>query len=194
MGVAPVLYIFYSCVGLYWFWDTSYNKLLLFFAFYMAGVTVTWSALAFGDTGVDLYKSLKPIYLTLVSPDTLQDLRSTRDELKKEIVEIVNKYGPQLYPDFDHMKQNGIDEAMEDKKTEEMRRRRRERRRRRQGKVEEDDTSDAESISNASIFASSDAESDTSETSLESPSIEYASGVSHKVVDALRERRTYDDE
>jgi glycerol-3-phosphate O-acyltransferase/dihydroxyacetone phosphate acyltransferase len=194
MGLAPVLYIFYSCVGLYIFRDSDINKIFLFFAIYMSGVAVTWSAVAFGDTGMDLLKSIYPICLSLVKPEILVELKNTRNELKGEIVEMVNRLGPQLFPDFDDLKENGVDEILEDKKTEELRKRRRERRRRARHE-ESSDTSDAESISNASLFASSDAESDISETSLESTTIgEYASGVSLKVVDALRERRTILDE
>ncbi|CDR38833.1 CYFA0S02e06634g1_1 [Cyberlindnera fabianii] len=196
LGLAPLLYIFYSCVGLYYFRSSNVNKFLLFWGIYIASATVTYSALTFGDNGMDLFKSIIPLYLSLVSPDELLKLKADRRELKESIIEVINELGPQLFPDFDHLNPQNFDELLEDKKTDEIRRRRRERKRRQRGDSPESDTSDAESLSNASLFASSsDAESEFSETSLDSAGeAEYSTGISNKVVDALRERRNNNDE
>jgi glycerol-3-phosphate O-acyltransferase/dihydroxyacetone phosphate acyltransferase len=212
MGLAPLLYTFYSVVGLYHFRDSSFNKFILFWIIYISGATVTYAALVCGDTGSDILKSIRPIYLSLIKPDNLLKLKETRKELTKEIVSVINELGPKLFPDFDHLTVENFDESAEDKKTEELKKRRREKRARDRRRLREEavgehkrdkhehehehgidsgSSSDSENFSNASIFASSDNESDTSETSVESfnNTEEYSTGVKNKVVDALRERR-----
>lgn len=210
MGFAPLLYIFYSCIGLYWFRDYhNINKFILFWVIYISGATVTYSALIFGDTGMDIFKSIRPIYLSLVSPEVLKQLKNERRELKAKIIEIVNKFGPELFPDFDHLTAMEFDESLEDKKTEELRKRRRLKRKQERAKAKKEaelptattsSDSDAESLSNAQFFAnSSDAES-SDNLSLSSEDIEItkndseggATGISSKIRDSLRERRLTD--
>lgn len=201
IGFAPLLYIFYSCVGLYYFRDfKTINKFFLFWLIYISGATVTYSALIFGDTGMDILKSIRPIYLSLVTPQVLSELKIERKELAEKIVEIVNKFGPELFPDFDHLSKIQFDETFEDKKTEELRKRRRLKRKQERAKAKESlpsSDSDAESLSNAPIFAnSSDAESEYSVTSTSETEGEQtinSTGISSKIRDTLRERRIHDE-
>lgn len=201
IGFAPLLYIFYSCVGLYYFRDfKTINKFFLFWLIYISGATVTYSALIFGDTGMDILKSIRPIYLSLVTPQVLSELKIERKELAEKIVEIVNKFGPELFPDFDHLSKIQFDETFEDKKTEELRKRRRLKRKQERAKAKESlpsSDSDAESLSNAPIFAnSSDAESEYSVTSTSEAEGEQtinSTGISSKIRDTLRERRIHDE-
>ena len=201
IGFAPLLYIFYSCVGLYYFRDfKTINKFFLFWLIYISGATVTYSALIFGDTGMDILKSIRPIYLSLVTPQVLSELKIERKELAEKIVEIVNKFGPELFPDFDHLSKIQFDETFEDKKTEELRKRRRLKRKQERAKAKESSPSsdsDAESLSNAPIFAnSSDAESEYSVTSTSETEGEQtinSTGISSKIRDTLRERRIHDE-
>lgn len=199
IGFAPLLYIFYSCVGLYYFRDyQNINKFFLFWMIYIAGATVTYSALIFGDTGMDILKSIRPIYLSLVTPKILLELKDERRELAEKIVEIVNKFGPELFPDFDHMGKIPFDENYEDRKTEELRKRRKLKRKQERAKAKKESVpsssdSDAESLSNAQLFAnSSDAESEYSLTSTsenETTDVVNTTGISSKIRDSLRERR-----
>ncbi len=115
-------------------------------------------------------------------------------------MEIVNKFGPELFPDFDHLSKIQFDETFEDKKTEELRKRRRLKRKQERAKAKESlpsSDSDAESLSNAPIFAnSSDAESEYSVTSTSETEGEQtinSTGISSKIRDTLRERRIHDE-
>lgn len=197
MGVAPLLYIFYSCVGLYYFRDyKSINKFILFWIIYISGAIVTYSALIFGDTGMDIFKSIRPIYLSIISPQVLYELKNQRKELAEKIVEIVNKFGPELFPDFDHFTNidKFVDENYEDRKTQELRKRRRLKRKQERAKAKEaqisSESSDADSLSNAQIFASS-SDAESSDYSITSEEVENIStGISSKIRDTLRERRT----
>lgn len=155
MGLAPVLYTFYSILGLYYFRDYKINKFVLFWAIYIAGATVTYSALICGDTGMDIFKSIRPIYLSLVKPEILLDLKTERRELSESITDVVNRYGRELFPDFDDLKKMDVDEQLEDKKTQELRRRRQEQRRLKRKQEKRDTDSDSSSIS-SSFFNSSD--------------------------------------
>ncbi|KAH3679639.1 hypothetical protein WICMUC_000871 [Wickerhamomyces mucosus] len=207
MGLAPLLYIFYSIVGLVYY-ERNYgpssliNKLVVFASIYIFGATVTYSALILGDNGMDILKSIRPIYLSLVKPSVLQDLKQQREQLKLKIIEIVNKFGPILFKDFDHLKQLEYDEQVEDLKTRRLQKQRRERQKRKQ--QESDTQSDSESLSSSSLFNDgSDVESLNSESSYsyESKSSSSSSlhnsfegalsatGVSDKIRSALKERR-----
>ncbi|KAH3685769.1 hypothetical protein WICPIJ_003259 [Wickerhamomyces pijperi] len=211
MGLAPLLYIFYSVLGL-WYFESHYGatsnlikRLLVFFTIYWSSATVTYSALIIGDTGMDIFKSIRPIYLSLVKPSILQELKAQREELKLEIIEAVNKFGPILFKDFDHLKSLDYDEQVEDLKTKRMKRLQERRRAERKNVDSAASASDSDSISNASLFNdTSDAESGyDSETSYSERSrsgslgsiaeaitdIQSSSAVSGKIIDALRERR-----
>lgn len=235
MGLAPLLYIFYSILGL-WYFESQYGatsnifkRVAVFGSIYSLSAVVTYSALIIGDTGMDIFKSIRPIYLSIVKPSTLQELKQQREQLKLEIIEAVNKFGPILFKDFDHLKSLEYDEQVEDLKTQRLKRQQ-ERRRAQRNAARDNVVSDSDSISNASLFNdTSDAESGyDSETSYSersrsgslaslgdatnigatsasasasgstattTPATTASTGVSGRIMDALRERRsTVNDE
>lgn len=106
MGLAPVLYVFYAIMGA---WIASrYNlfpripSLLLVVLLVPAISSVSYSALIIGETGMDIFKSLRPLALAL-SPshqNTLTNLQTQRRDLVVEVTEVVHSLGPELYPDF----------------------------------------------------------------------------------------------
>lgn len=134
MGFAPVLYTFYAVVG------TLYLKkrfdIVFFLIFYVLCVLITYSALTFGDKGMDLIRLIKPTWLNLVNNEGFAHLRLERRELAKEITSVINEYGPQMYPDFNvdkygklsrekrHKEKYGSEEAYEEAKTQKLRQRR----------------------------------------------------------------------
>jgi glycerol-3-phosphate O-acyltransferase / dihydroxyacetone phosphate acyltransferase len=65
--------------------------------------TITFAALRFGEVGMDIFKSLKPLVLALnpTTTNTLHKLRQRRIELAAEVTKMINTLGPELYPDFD---------------------------------------------------------------------------------------------
>ena len=48
-----------------------------------------------------LFRSLRPLYVALVDPDSTQNLRQNREKLSQEITKIINDYGPKVFGDFD---------------------------------------------------------------------------------------------
>ena len=112
MALAPSLYALYTCILTYWTYKNRVQSyipdwvpLWMVIAF---GCTffpaVTFAALRFGETGMDIFKSLRPLYLSLnpTSGNTLVKLRETRAQLSKEVTDLINTLGPEMFPDFDH--------------------------------------------------------------------------------------------
>ena len=65
--------------------------------------SITFAALRFGESGMDILKSLRPLVLSLnpSSANTLVKLRKTRETLSAEVTELINTLGPEMFPDFD---------------------------------------------------------------------------------------------
>ncbi|CAD0088578.1 unnamed protein product, partial [Aureobasidium vineae] len=114
MVVAPLLYNFYNIILAIW---THYNRiggrvpqwvpLWAVFAFgYILFPAITFAALRFGEVGMDIVKSLRPLILSLgpSSGNTLVKLRAKRASLVEQVTEVINELGPELYPDFDHQR------------------------------------------------------------------------------------------
>ncbi|KAI5267156.1 hypothetical protein E4T47_08117 [Aureobasidium subglaciale] len=110
--VAPLLYNIYNIILAIW---THYNRiggrvpnwvpLWAVFAFgYILFPAITFAALRFGEVGMDIAKSLRPLILSLGpwSGNTLIKLRAKRASLAEQVTEVINELGPELYPDFDH--------------------------------------------------------------------------------------------
>ncbi|GAV52674.1 hypothetical protein ZYGR_0AG06650 [Zygosaccharomyces rouxii] len=110
--LAPVLYVTYS-VGLTWlylrgnefltkFWVPSTHPVLLFCHFYMLLVFTTYSSLKTGEIGVDLFKSLPPLFASLFYPDSkITQLKEMREGLSDEITDVCNELGPKVFPKFE---------------------------------------------------------------------------------------------
>lgn len=114
MVVAPLLYNFYNTILAIW---THYNRiggripqwvpLWAVFGFgYIFFPAITFAALRFGEVGMDIAKSLRPLILSLgpSSGNTLVKLRAKRAQLVEQVTEVINDLGPELYPDFDHQR------------------------------------------------------------------------------------------
>ncbi|KAG7927884.1 hypothetical protein KL925_002242 [Ogataea polymorpha] len=104
IGFAPLLYIFYSVLGTMlmrkYYGLSDRSAFTIFCSIYLFSAMITYSALIFGDKGMDLLKSIRPLWLALVNKEGLTQLRETRRQLSMEITEVINEYGPQLFPDF----------------------------------------------------------------------------------------------
>ncbi|TKA74135.1 hypothetical protein B0A55_06834 [Friedmanniomyces simplex] len=64
---------------------------------------VCFGALRFGEIGMDIFKSLRPLMLSISpsSKNTLVNLRKRREKLQDDTNRIINELGPELFPDFD---------------------------------------------------------------------------------------------
>lgn len=111
LGLAPLLYTWYTVLLTYW---TYYNRvqgyvpswvplwLVVIFG-YTVSISITFASLRFGETGMDIVKSLRPLILSLnpSSANTLHKLRVTREKLSAEVTDVINTLGPEMFPDFD---------------------------------------------------------------------------------------------
>ncbi|QIW99423.1 hypothetical protein AMS68_004941 [Peltaster fructicola] len=114
LALGPTLDIIYTIIGTYWthvdrvgglvplwmpLWLVATLLLIIF-------PMVCFAALRFGEIGMDIFKSLRPLVLCLqpTSSNTLVKLRARRTQLQEEITQIVNELGPELFPDFDHQR------------------------------------------------------------------------------------------
>ncbi|KAG5643476.1 hypothetical protein DXG03_000864 [Asterophora parasitica] len=105
LGVAPVLYSFYAFVAtviairakapLQWRTATP-------FLVFIALPFMNYAALKFGEAGVDVLKSLRPLVVALVPGQqrSLDKLKVFRVKLSNEVADLINDFGPKLYEDF----------------------------------------------------------------------------------------------
>ncbi|KAF1807178.1 hypothetical protein FB192DRAFT_1271796 [Mucor lusitanicus] len=49
-----------------------------------------------GDTGLDIYKSIKPLFLAIRNPEAGEIIRSMRKDLSRDITEFINLHAPEL--------------------------------------------------------------------------------------------------
>lgn len=108
LGLAPILYIFWAVIAtivskkfeLFESFPTSF----VFFFCYLWNVFTTYASLRIGEIGMDYYKSLTPLFysLLLINKDILQieDLKTTRRELAEKVTKSCEKYGPLLFDDY----------------------------------------------------------------------------------------------
>lgn len=111
LAFAPALYAFYTAVFVYWAYRNRIQgyvpkgiPLWTFVPFgFILFPAITFAALRIGEIGMDLFKSLRPLVLSLnpSSANTLEKLRKRRHELSLQVTELINTLGPELYPDFD---------------------------------------------------------------------------------------------
>lgn len=108
MGATPLLYTFYSFIGTfllirYDYLNSLSDKLIGFIFSYSLLAITSLSALIIGEQGVDILKSLKPMWYCLKPKgyEELSQLKARRQQLAYHITEIVNSLGPELYDDFD---------------------------------------------------------------------------------------------
>ncbi|ORY83313.1 HORMA domain-domain-containing protein [Protomyces lactucae-debilis] len=110
MVFTPLLYTFYAVLGTWivfryqlgpdyvrqtWaLWTIPAMTLVLL-------PMVTYSALRFGEIGMDIYKSLTPLLLAVTNVDILDELQDRREALSEELVYLINTLGPEIFPDFD---------------------------------------------------------------------------------------------
>ncbi|KAI8988929.1 hypothetical protein BDB01DRAFT_574944 [Pilobolus umbonatus] len=62
---------------------------------------ISYASLRFGEIGHDIFKSIQPTFIALLNPSGAEILRKNRDKLSSDITELINEYGPKVFPDFD---------------------------------------------------------------------------------------------
>ncbi|KAK9453921.1 hypothetical protein V1511DRAFT_461738 [Dipodascopsis uninucleata] len=111
MVLAPALYWTYALLAtwLIWRYDLfpEYRPVWLFtIGAMIVFPVITFAALRIGEVGMDIFKSLKPL-VTCLNPSNLNSiakLRITREELSREVTEMINSLGPDVFPEFEARK------------------------------------------------------------------------------------------
>ena len=111
MGFAPALYWLYTILLTWWTYKNRVQGYvpewvplwMVFIVGWIIFPSITFAALRFGETGMDIFKSLRPLLLSFnpTSANTLVKLRETRATLSREVTEVINTLGPEMFPDFD---------------------------------------------------------------------------------------------
>lgn len=102
---APALYSIYAAGATVLAYKYDLSTRYKFYAPFatMAGLPlIGYSALKFGEVGVDVYKSLRPLFLSVLPGNVkqLDRIRIMRAALQVDIDNVVNELGPQLFDDF----------------------------------------------------------------------------------------------
>ncbi|KAI0374799.1 glycerol-3-phosphate O-acyltransferase [Pilatotrama ljubarskyi] len=109
LGVTPVLYTFYAILAtvvavkagapLKWRIWTPFIVLMVL-------PMIGYAALKFGEAGMDVLKSLRPLVVALIPGQqrSLDKLKKMREDVANELAEVINEYGPKLFEDFDQMR------------------------------------------------------------------------------------------
>jgi len=105
LGLAPLLYGFYAFLAtLVMIKANAPTALVIWTPFYVMAALplIGYAALKFGEAGIDVLKSLRPLVVTLVPGQQryLDRLKEMRVQLSNELTQVINEYGPQIYEDF----------------------------------------------------------------------------------------------
>lgn len=125
MAAAPALYLYYVIIVSSWlvynrrggyytdrvpWWMVARNYIpdwvpiwLFAVLFFSLCITLTFAALRIGEIGMDVMKSLPPLFVALDprSSSALARLQRHREMLATKVTEVVNTFGPEVFPDFD---------------------------------------------------------------------------------------------
>jgi len=114
LALAPALDVMYTIILVYWTWSNRVRGYMpdfvpLWFVCIFGLIffpSVCFAALRFGEIGMDIFKSLRPLVLCInpTQSNTFIRLRQKREELTQRINEIINELGPELFPDFDQQR------------------------------------------------------------------------------------------
>lgn len=112
MALAPILYNLYNCIAAYKVYQDRLGgrvpEWIPIWAVFCAGwivfPAITFAALRFGEVGMDILKSLRPLALCInpSSSYNIGQLRERREELSAQVAEVINTIGPEMFPDFEH--------------------------------------------------------------------------------------------
>ncbi|KAK4103207.1 hypothetical protein N658DRAFT_421741 [Parathielavia hyrcaniae] len=112
LAFAPILYNFYTVITAYRVYQDRLGgrvpEWVPIWAVFLAGwiffPAITFAALRFGEVGMDVLKSLRPLALCIhpSSSYSINQLRERRAELARQVTDAINTLGPEMFPDFEH--------------------------------------------------------------------------------------------
>lgn len=114
MAFAPTLYHLYSVIVTFKTYQDRFFGVvpgwaplwLVYVLSFVVMIAITFAALRFGEVGMDIFKSLRPLILCLLptSDFNIHTLREQRAELSERVTDLINTLGPEMYPDFEQTK------------------------------------------------------------------------------------------
>ncbi|KAJ2704586.1 Glycerol-3-phosphate/dihydroxyacetone phosphate acyltransferase [Coemansia sp. IMI 203386] len=126
--LVPLLYTVYSVLAVFFVrrapaWAQPFTASVAgwpSFAIYLCSWALasfmSYTALVFGEQAIDIVKSIRPLFLTLILGQEHTDLLvAQREDLSNDITELVNELGPKIYPEFSNTRvkdQLGDDKTM----------------------------------------------------------------------------------
>lgn len=122
LALAPILYSFYAIILAYFLYTR--NVLPQAHAWWLAPLLalallplLAYSVIKFGEAGVDIYKSLPPLILSLIPGrgTQIEQLQQTRRQLSKNLQDLIDELAPQIWPDYEQYKQMMIARARKER-------------------------------------------------------------------------------
>jgi len=121
LGICPLIYIMYSLIVVYIYIKTSekptsiLQNINVFFKAFTFIPFISYLSIRFGETGIDSYKSLQPLFLACLPNGRreTEKLRTERLNLQREINNLIDEYGPKLIENFDSIRLVSKNEAEE---------------------------------------------------------------------------------
>lgn len=112
LGLTPLLYIFYSILACLILIRSNASLSVVIWApiyVFFSLPFIGYAALRFGEAGMDVLKSLRPLVIALVpgQQKMLDKLKDMRVELSKELAEVSEEFGPKVFDDFDEVSLHG---------------------------------------------------------------------------------------
>ncbi|KAI3004935.1 hypothetical protein CAN33_0027100 [Aspergillus niger] len=128
MGLAPALYTWYTVIVTIWlhycrhdghyasvvpWWLNARTYIsdsipLALFSIFFFGlmISVSFAGLRIGEIGIDVLKSLPPLLRALDprSANSLAKLRAERQALSARVVDVIDTFAPEIFPDFESEK------------------------------------------------------------------------------------------
>ncbi|KAI0818588.1 glycerol-3-phosphate O-acyltransferase [Irpex lacteus] len=108
LGIAPLLYGFYAFLATLVMYKANAPFEWLFWtpiAVMIALPFIGYAALKFGEAGMDVLKSLRPLVVALLPGHQrhLDKVKEMRVKLSNQLVEVINEFGPKIYEDFNEV-------------------------------------------------------------------------------------------
>ncbi|KAI7833925.1 hypothetical protein BX661DRAFT_177821 [Kickxella alabastrina] len=110
LGLVPLLYTVYSLVALVPALASvvTWRSWSIYLCSWALASFMSYTALVFGEQAIDIVKSVRPLFLTLIWL-----LVAQRDELSNDITELVNELGPHIYPEFSKTRRPVVNEQQQ---------------------------------------------------------------------------------
>lgn len=109
LGIAPVMYAFYAIVATIVAVKANASlatRIWTPFLVILALPFMNYAALKFGEAGMDVLKSLRPLIVALIPGQqrSFDKVKAMRVRLSNEVADVINEFGPKIYDDFDQFR------------------------------------------------------------------------------------------